>query len=404
MILAEQTHIPYSGLEKYLIAVEMVYSSREEYTFNITVCQQKSKRISVILQQQNLSWEESKGILKKASKIYLSITGKGIIHKKTAHFYEKSQELCSVLLPDAKSADFCAQSYDFYDQYFGAIIRTETLEQAIQPFVDAKLFPANIYIGPYSGLIIAEIIGELDLHVQCSGYALHFVNMKLESFEQIQGEATLHQVNDETINGVNMHGLSTVISTETDAIAVSAIENKKAQSCMEEARQKRRFNIFLNSIVVFILLTVSINYYFNQQLADEYSKLDEELALNKQSISDIEKLEREIEEKKTLVGKRSANFGPVISVMADQIATHIPASIRLTNMEIFPLAGKIQKEKAVMFSYTKIIVEGVANETDALDKWIHTCKEEKWIKDVLIVKYDFDNNQNKGLFKLEFLL
>ena len=71
---------------------------------------------------------------------------------------------------------------------------------------------------------------------------------------------------------------------------------------------------------------------------------------------------------------------------------HIHSVKRLSDNQVFSIGDEIQQGK---ITYIGVGQHG-------LD--VDTCKEEKWIKDVLIVKYDFDNNQNKGLFKLEFLL
>lgn len=392
-----------TGINNYIGTVEVAFTSREDYVFNLTVCKKKKESILMIHQQHDLDFESCKKTLKKLNFFSLIITGKVIIHKKLNRTFASNNELIQSILPDAKPTEFCAQSFTFRDQNYGALIRKEILEKILFLFNGSKLYPLEILIGPYVANILPALTGKQTFRIITSNYHIRFDDNLISEVSS----AEKHEVHELPVAEVEMHhanmiGLCTCINAGMHAIAISVLENETAKKLIGEAKQKGKFKFLLLLCVGVLMITVFTNFYFNQKFSKKHAQLDEQLILNKQAIEEMGKLENEITEKRSLVGKNSIDQGPVISIMADQLAKSVPQKIRLTNMEFFPVEGKIQKEKVIAFANNKIIIEGISNETDVLDAWINECKDLKWVKDVLLVKYNFDNEQKKGFFKMEF--
>src|SRR5688572_28593034 len=132
------------GFEQYLAGVEVVFTSREEYVFNIVVCRKKKNKLVIVLQEQGLAFEDCKSILKKVSQFFLVITGKGIIHKEINRFYANPNELTNALLPHAKAQDFSSQCVEMHGLFYGSVIRRESLHLVLNQFTNAKLFPSSV--------------------------------------------------------------------------------------------------------------------------------------------------------------------------------------------------------------------------------------------------------------------
>lgn len=401
----QQEKISSTGFNSYLTTVEVAFLTRDEFVFNLTICKKKKESIVMIHQEHDLSFDDCKKTLKKAGPFSLIITGKPVIQKKLTKGYGSNPELIQAILPDAKNTEFGAQLQEFKGMYFGALIRQNTLEKALAPFVEAKLLPFEIIIGPYLLNILPAISGKSTFRIVTSNYHVNFEDDLVSEISSAE-KNEVHElpITPTEIQHTNMLGLCTCINAALGAVLFSPLDNETATKLMNEAHQKKRFRFFLMISVAVLALTVFTNFYFNQQFAKKHAQLEEQITLNKQAIQEMEKLEAEIAEKRSLIGNNTLSQGPVISIMADELAKSVPEKIRLTNMEFFPVDGKIQKEKLIAFANNKIIIEGISNETDVLDNWINQCKELKWVKDVLLVKYTFDNEQKKGYFKMEFTI
>jgi Tfp pilus assembly protein PilN len=403
--LYKQEKISSTGLKNYIGCVEVAFTSREDYMFNLSICKKTRDDINLMHQENDLNFDELKNSLKKITFFSIVITGKVVVHKKLSRAITNEQELIQTILPDAKTAEFCAQSFEFKGEHYGTIIRKDLLEKILNLFATAKLLPSEIIVGPFTIQLMPLLTQDANLNIHTSNYHIRFENGILFSLTAAdKDEVHKIPVLGTEIRQMNMVGFSACINSATDAILISPLQNETAKKLLGEAKQKGKFK-FLMLIYVGVLMAVTFtNFYFNRKYSEKHAQLDEQLIMNKQAIQEMEKLENEIAEKRSLVGKNSFNQGPVISIMADQLAKSVPQKIRLTNMEFFPLEGKIQKEKAMAFAYNKIYLEGISNETDVLDAWINQCKALKWVKDVLLVKYDFDNEQKKGYFKMEFTI
>lgn len=360
--------------------------------------------MEMLLQEQELDLAQTKNILKKVSHIYLAITGKPVIHKKLSRYYEHNHELVNVLLPDAKTGDFTAQCFEMNGSFYGCIMRKDLLEQVMAFFSSAKLFPETVLIGPYALSLLPVILQE-DIKISTSAYDVLIENKHLQSIQAAaETSNTLLNIGGEKANSFNLTGLCLCLQAQVKAMLYTSIDDAMVKTATGEALQKRKFKKLLALSVVLLLLMVGSNFFANQHYAEKYARLDEQLALNRQVLTEIEKLERDIAEKRSLLGQRPGSNGPVISMIGDQLAATVPTKIKLQNLEIFPVNGKISKEKPIAFSFNKVLVEGISSESEVLDNWISQCKKFDWVKEVQIVKYNFDHEKRKGLFKLELLL
>lgn len=383
--------------------MEAAYVSRTTLVWHLVICRKQKGRIQIVSHDTNLDTDVLVKKLKKISSFSLVITGKPVIHKKLSRFYDNPFELISHILPDAKSNEFCAQCSQAGELFHGSIVRSDVLRETLKPLSENRIFPQTILLGPpvlYASIPLLKENGSFSTSI----YKLTIENEHLEFSAALPENAYELEIDGDRISSLCLPALCACLQAQSHYPVFSAMDDAEVKKVCTEAFHKKRFKKLLVALVVLIFVVTLSNFFFNRYYSEKYNVLDEQLALNRQRLNEIEKLEKDIGEKKSLLGKRPRSNGPVISLIGDRLASTIPAKIKLHDMEIFPVEGKITKEKPVGFSFNKVIIDGSANESDALDTWIGHCKKFDWVKDVLIVKYVFDKEKKKGLFKLEILL
>lgn len=400
-----------SALRKYIsspftkmAAIEIAYSTREEFCIHITVCSKKNNTLQFEEQFQNLSFEKALPLMKKIERFYLIITGKIILQKNLGN--SSGQPITSIneIVPESMNKDFSYQVYEYNQKQFCSIIRNETLERVLTQLNKEKLLPEQIYLGSFPCLIFSKIIENTHFVLRTSNTTIHFENEDADFFFENNEFQENYTIGKDNLNACNVPGTCVCFNSIVQLVTYSTIENEFAQQLIKEAKEKRKFKKKLIGLTTLTALIVTINYLMNIYYSAEHSTLDEQLSLNRITLNEIQQLENKVNEKKLLIGKRELSNGPVISLLADQLGIDLPSDIRLINLEVFPLSNKIQKEKPMTFEYNKIVTEGFAQNAKDLDHWIETCKSYSWIKDVSLIKYDYDTYTKKGTFKLELHL
>lgn len=401
--MAELNHISSLGIQTLYAGVEAVFVSRSECIFHITICKKQKGRLEIMGQESELDLAATKKLLRKISCFYLVVSGKPVIYKKLSKYYENSQELTGVLLPDAKQGEFVSQCTEAGGQFYGAVIRRDVLQEFIRSLGESKLFPQTVLLGPAVMTLLPSVLNGVPT-ISTSVYTVSMENDTVSFSTHSAHQPQIISMGSDQIQASNIPALCACIQAQTHYPLVTVPDDVEVKKAMGEALQKRRFKKLVLTLTLVLLVVTTGNFIFNQSYAQQYNQLEEQLALNRQMLTEIEKLEKDIDEKKSLLGKRPVSNGPVISLIGDRLAATVPAKIRLLNLEIFPLEGKISREKPVGFAFNKVLVEGVSSESDVLDKWMDQCKKFDWVKDVLIVKYTFDHEKKRGWFKLELLL
>lgn len=394
-----------TGLTQLTAGVEIAFTSRTAYVLNLVVCENKNSTLKPVLQKVNISFDECKKELKNVHAFQVIITGKIITAHRLTKYYENHAELTRAIMPDADTSDFHAQAFEVPGFYYGSVIRKDAYKSLIKMFNEAKMYPSNVIIGPYPMAVAPLITGKEDLSLKTTNYHLIFEGKLLALIiplkESVQPENI--QLSNIEINSFCLPALCAAVNAELEYLKIGMTDDPETLKLIDESKQKRKFRKLLYAFVPFIFAVVATNFFLNQHFGTKRNTYDEKMAVNQQKLAEINKLENDIEEKKALLGKRLGNQGPVISILSDQLAATIPSKIKLKNLEIFPIAGKIQKERPMSFSYNKILVEGISSESDVLDAWMQNCQKMEWVKDVLLVKYNYDA-EKKGFFKVELIL
>ncbi|MFI5203878.1 MAG: hypothetical protein ACHQF2_05225 [Flavobacteriales bacterium] len=383
-----------------LYGVELVVLSREQVEFNLVSIRKNKQNLQVVEQLTHISTDEAIQKLKGKTAIFLSVTGKGVLLKKMISFSESGAEILKQVVPNTQAQDFYAQSVRVTEQVFAGVIRTEWIEPWLEKFMQEKIYFSQIILGPFAGAVLKQDVYKSQMAFQAGRYRFVFSEERLSEVSMVEKERDEEtRIGDITLKPASVIPFCNVLAAEIGYLTVSSIESGLLDKMRVEIKQRKIFRTSLVSAVVAMFVLLTVNLIVGRQYGNKYAELDEKVANNQTKITQIENLEREVARKKELLGGDMSR-GPVLSFMADGLAASVPVSVKLAEMSVFPVSGKIRKDEPIVYERNKVRVTGFASRSQDLNIWIKSLKKLGWVKDISIVNYNKPQAGGEGEFQI----
>ena len=355
-----------------------------------------------------VAYEEGRGISnlkeykwKKDCPVYLSIRGKGILQKKAAGLKKETEEieLLRRVLPNARPEEFYWQIEEQEESTsWVAIVRKAQLDEVLQTI---RSFGVHV-IGVELGLIhLGKLYKALKLEKQqcLKGSLVRFGENGLEEIEAVS-ETTRGNVflGNERIESYYLAALSAAFNYH--GLESSGANHPGTLSEKEEHKQHRIFKIGGWGTLVFFLALLLINFLIFQHYNKKNAALSSQLGLNGALLEKLTQLQGEYERNALFFQNTGLIQNAQNAFYADRLAATKPARIYWNKLSINPPKGKFKKQEDVAFAMSKILVEGVAENTTVLNEWLFKLEEEEWVKSFDINDYQEQEKSKKGTFKL----
>lgn len=384
------------------IAVINVVLNESQPIFHFLILKKVKDEIAFI--KRGEQFRDLPLLVKKLSTQYpvlLHFTGKGILNRKTI-FQENYHH--SILL-NANIDAFYFTDYREDNTVFSSVIRKDTVAEIVQAFETLKIQVVSISSGPFICAMLNQVLTKDHLTVDQT--TLFFENNNLVSFEKSieakQQPNASFVLGNEKLNqnllpcaaiGATFFNPDTKISFPTnDRIFIG---NK------EEARQKNIFARFGMGMMVFFLMILFGNHLYtghlNQILIDNsvyLSVYDEQLA----SIAD---LQDEKNRKETLLQSSGLLNRRFLSFYMMELANTTPSTITFSEIIIRPLTDEIKLRQKIGFEEHLILINGQAESSHVLSRWIEKIESKEWLEKVDILSYEYV--KNVGVFELELVV
>lgn len=173
----------------------------------------------------------------------------------------------------------------------------------------------------------------------------------------------------------------------------------KSKDEFYQFNQFRTYGIGVVGVILFALLG---NYFYQNHLNDVIAQLETDLSLQNENLSLMDRLDQEIIRKKQLMQDAGVGSSRFISYYLDEIGVSVPGDIKLTDLIVFPVEGKLKNKKKVEILKNRIEVSGVTNGNIILDDWIEKLDRNEWVISIELVNYQKDKN-GAATFKLTLI-
>jgi Tfp pilus assembly protein PilN len=192
------------------------------------------------------------------------------------------------------------------------------------------------------------------------------------------------------------------LSFNQDNHSVSILPLEEVKSRKENFSEKKQFEKLGVFALVFFLVALTGNYFYQGSLITKNSEIEEKIMIYSDNLNKIDLLDQEIKRKTQLITTSGIVKQNFISFYLDRIASTVPDKITLKDVKAFPAQKKIKQKVKPEFEQNSIFIDGTTSSTGAIDEWIEKLNQLEWIDKTEIIH--FEQNQEKRVANFSFRL
>ena len=383
--------------------VELVYNSKDNYT--LIALELKTNKTGVEINRRfiDLTLEQLVKENVKKIPIYLSIGGKGVIHKKVKiNEHSTEQELLNQVLPNALMKDFYLQRSILPNyECWVSIIRKDVLDELIGKIEKLHLFTVEVYLGPFAIDSTMQLLNKAVLLTTTHELLIEKDSIiQMDSLGSVSGGEE-YNIEGEVINSHEIIAFGTAFNHFAPSNKLSTISSAKVTQFKEEYLNKNKWVVVGFSMVAVYFLLVMLNLMVASSFEKSHNELQYQVNSKRKFVDELTLLENDLKIKEQFVKGSGVVRASKISYYADQVALSIPKSIQLNQLFVNPLEKKINKAEDINFNYNRINITGTVSRSIDLNNWVKTLKKYEWATEINIISYLQDNMNTAGEFQIE---
>ena len=343
--------------------------------------------------------------LKPGTPLYLSLNGKGILHKKLQS--GNKPDNINQLLPNASPDDFYMQAYRINEnERIVSIVRKDVVNTVLDHFNNSRHFLVEISLGPFILNSVVGLLENQDGYLNAAHYKILLENDKISQIEhsddQIQENKYL--IAGESLTDKNILPYALALQHFTGVSDHVVFEAERPPVQQEEFIYKKLYGYLGYGMLGLFFIILLINYLVFTGYQNRTDNLTQQISANTGMIEKLDKLNKEFRVKNDLVIKSGLLQQTMFSYYADCIASSVPPEITLTKMALFPLQDKVRSGEEIRFDRKIIRIEGKTKYSIRLNNWLNMLKKENWIKNVKVNDFYQDDLHEPGEFAIEIIL
>ncbi|MEL6863595.1 MAG: hypothetical protein AAFP19_04210 [Bacteroidota bacterium] len=337
--------------------------------------------------------------------VYLSISGRGILHKLVDQPTGMQQQLIQAVLPSAGPEQFYLQENPGAKGLFASIARKQLIDELLEEFRQAGIW------------VIGLSFGGFDMR-----YLLPFLNGQKELSSRTQQLQFNEEGATERITPANTDIESRIRLGDQEmetrwvlayALAFKGLMQMESgvgtpvlEEQQEEFKHMRLFQLGGKLILGLLFTVLLINVFFYYQYKSNNEQLGAAMAQSRYQLIELDSLRKQVEQQEAMLKQTSVNQDTRLSFYADQLGQSLPAGIQLLELEVFPMLGRkrdYEKEDLIRYDKRRIQIKGICKSSLIYNSWIKELKELEWVEEARHLNYS-DISKNLGEFELAILL
>jgi len=374
----------------------------EEMVISFITLERKSDGIRILYKDSCKSLAEIKDSIPQKLPVYVSIDGKGVLHKLVES--NSHNNLIDQILPNARSDDFVIQELSLKDdKKVISAARRSNIKAISNQINDLGFDVLKISLGPFSFVNIVTQFVERSI-VIVPNYDLVAENGWLDHYVKNESINPDYDLIIDTNNIESQYIIpftNSLLHFTNEDVLKNDFVNQNSQN--KSFHFKRIFNLFGLSIIVLIFTSLLVNYLLFESFRSKNQDLSQQIENNREILNQIEELKMEIVKKEDLSRSDMHKENTFYAFYLDRIAKDIPINITLRKLCINPIQKQLANDQIMQFQKNKILVSGYTLSASFLDSWIRSLKKLSWIDEIIIKNY-VDNNIETAQFDLEISL
>lgn len=338
--------------------------------------------------------------------IYLSIEGKGILHKQVTQ--DSSKTILQQAIPNANESDFIVEGFNGCGQTkFISFARRDNIDSILKKLSDQKFQVIGLTISPFTMVGIFEIFPDLPSSLLTGLYEIEVskTDQKIASFRKIDSENSdylQYAIGENSISSSSIlpfYNAFTYYTNQSRGFEYPIVTSQKA-----EYISKRLFVATNWGILIFIFLGLLVNLLVFSDLSEQKLQLETQVSGNRDLVIKLKNLKEELSWKEKFVGQAGLDRKMWFSYIADQIAASVPEEISLEKLDLHPLSSKIRNQKEIELQSDIILINGVTKSSVSVNQWALTLKKITGISNVVVENFSQLENSSSGTFSIKISL
>ncbi|SHH28119.1 general secretion pathway protein [Flavobacterium defluvii] len=331
---------------------------------------------------------------------FLIINSNQVIQKEVLGIEPSDEKLLHKSFPNTNWDEFYYEIWRLKTKSVIAIARKSYVNTLIEDYENQKINVAGISLGVCSMADIIDYTDDNKLytnHQSVSKQETQIISAKvLES-------AITYTINDLQIENRQLLAFSGILRLILNNTLNTGSIIAYSDELYDNYNQKTFFNkgikIMVGVVLGILLLNFMIftHYY---KLAQESSEI---LLVNKSSIEDVGKIKQRIIVKETKVKDIEGRMTSQSSLIINEIANKVPASILLTELTFNPLEKKIKADEPILTKDKIMVISGTTISNQSFTKWVEDIEQLKFVDKVLITHFG-KNEDNETTFSINLTL
>lgn len=335
----------------------------------------------------------------------LTITGKGLLIKKTARLEQVTEQGLQHLFPQMKLSEFYVQHFPTGAYSFIAIIRKEIIDTIISAFKVKQVDILLLSLGPFVVDQVMPQINSYGAQLTFDGHDITFdgdKNWQEYSFMAGEGSAFPLKIDIESIPEKYLLAYATafqfILHEQLNLIEVLSTGIKQN---LIDYSAKLKFKKHGMQILMFFFILLMLNFLVFSHYNSDNQELMSKAGQKSYVFENRQKLEEDVKIKESTVQKLGWNKGYSYAYLCDQIGQTLPKEIKLEEMQVNSLSGiSSGLLKAPQLDNGSMRIKGETSSIYAVNNWIYTLKEKHWVKEVRLEKYMTDDQKGAQIFTL----
>jgi len=339
------------------------------------------------------------------SVIALNLLGKGILQKKIEKTAEIDQNNFSIILPNANIEDFYIQNFVSGESSFVSVIRKLDADKWINQLTELGFRPLMLSLGPFP---VENVISQLNIYDGDVIFNGHIITRD----EKAEWTAYSYSAESNTPFPIKIASekidekLIIPYAVAFQLVLVNEVEPIKADvDSLEDALVKRlsdnkiKLQSFILLIVLFMLLLANFITFSSLNAAN--AGLLEKVSRFAQNTNTQQSINEEVKKKEGQLQALGWDGAINKSSLIDQVASLLPPEVSLNEIAINPVDQATSRtNKSLVFYNRKIRITGNSQKIIPVNEWIARIKSRKWVKNIQMESFTFDNELNTGEFNI----
>jgi len=334
----------------------------------------------------------------------LTLTGRGVLIKKTAKLETVTEQSLRHLFPNFKMEEFYLQHFVSGENSFIAFVRKEIADPIIAAFKKQGAEVLLFSLGPF---VADQIIPQLNQYSGSLNFDGHQVTLNDQKdwldyqYAAGTGSGFELKIDIEPIEEQFVLAYAGAFQLLLhERLELVSVDDQQIRDQLTELSAKLKFKknsmivlIFFFALLLLNFVVFSLYHSANQELA---GKVDQRSDV----FSDRQKLESEVKEKEAQVKQTGWNHGLQYAYLCDQIGQTVPIAITLNELNINGIkevAGSSEKNKSETGSMR---ITGQSASVYHIHDWMYALKQKPWVKAVQLEKYATDDQKGAQVFTL----